>query len=95
MASPDFALALERGLDAATDVLVDGLRSHVFAPTAEDGASGEPTMRLAGMLPGLARWSVLALNGLPNPLLDVSAFYISAFVVFSDADAIIEPRLFA
>ncbi|KZV61048.1 hypothetical protein PENSPDRAFT_593343 [Peniophora sp. CONT] len=88
LASPDFALVLERGLDAATDVLVEGLRSHVFAPAAEDGATGEPTVRVAGMLPGLARWSALALNGLPNPLVDslASLHEVSALsaIVYSD-----------
>ena len=40
----------------------------------EEDESGEVKMRLAGMLPGLARWSALALNGLPNELVDVCPF---------------------
>ena len=92
LASADFALVLERGLDAATDVLVEGLRSHVFAPADESEGPGEPTVRLAGMLPGLARWSTLALNGLPNQLVDVSTVYPDLPVLL-DADAMTESRL--
>jgi peroxin-3 len=35
-------------------------------------------VRLAGMLPGLARWSNLALTSLPNELIDVG-YFISSF----------------
>jgi hypothetical protein len=34
--------------------------------------SQEVRMRLADLLPGLARWSVLAMTGNPNELVDVS-----------------------
>ena len=65
-------LVLERCLDSGTEVLLEGLKKNVFA--GEEDESGEVKMRLAGMLPGLARWSALALNGLPNELVDVCPF---------------------
>ncbi|KAJ6471835.1 Peroxin-3-domain-containing protein [Mycena vitilis] len=44
--------------------------SAVFA-NGEGAEPGEEVrIRLAGLLPGLARWSSLALNGLPNELID-------------------------
>ncbi|KAH9985630.1 Peroxin-3 [Russula compacta] len=67
LTSSDFAIALERALDRATDLLFDGLSQNVF--TAKEG-EGEVQLRVASVLPGLARWSSLALNGLPNELLD-------------------------
>ncbi|KAI0315789.1 Peroxin-3 [Amylostereum chailletii] len=69
LASANFQLVLERCLDRATSVLFDGLRENVFVP--DDGEDGEQVrLRLAGMLPSLARWSSLALRGLPNVLVD-------------------------
>lgn len=68
LSSPDFMLVLERCLDSGTETLLEGLRKNVFV--GEEDESGEVKMRLAGMLPGLARWSALALNGLPNELVD-------------------------
>lgn len=72
LTSSDFAIALERALDRATDLLFDGLSQNVFA--AKEGEEGEVQLRVASVLPGLARWSSLALNGLPNELLDVRPF---------------------
>lgn len=69
--SADFAHVLEGSLDCATAVLFEGLEQNVFAPEAP-GADGDTRIRLAGLLPGLARWSQLALDGLPNELVDVS-----------------------
>jgi len=81
LASVDFARVLEVCLDRATEVLFEGLEKNVFGRgtgaspgTARegDGAGAEAErIRLAGLLPGLARWSQLALNGLPNELVDV------------------------
>ena len=39
----------------------------------------EVKIRLAGMLPALARWSQLALNAMPNELVDVSRVSIPSF----------------
>ncbi|KAI0030153.1 Peroxin-3 [Vararia minispora EC-137] len=88
LASADFHLVLERCLDKATETLFDGLRRNVFVPDAE----GEETpVRLAGMLPGLARWSSLALNSVPNELVDGLAclYEISAFaaIMYSDYES--------
>lgn len=75
LSSPDFLLVLERCLDRGTNVLLEGLRKNVFPSSASSPASStvqeatsgsipereeEPKMRLAGMLPGLAKWSALA-----------------------------------
>lgn len=59
-------------------MLFEGLERNVFVDTAtaEDGTTPveEVRIRLAGLLPGLARWSSLALNGLPNEMVDVCSF---------------------
>ncbi|KIM36269.1 hypothetical protein M413DRAFT_449317 [Hebeloma cylindrosporum] len=84
LASADFAVVLEVCLDRATEVLFEGLEKNVYgrdvpspvvAGEGEDGGEGAvgvevERIRLAGLLPGLARWSQLALNGLPNELVD-------------------------
>ncbi|KAF7321983.1 hypothetical protein MKEN_00720900 [Mycena kentingensis (nom. inval.)] len=92
--SPDFAYVFESCLDRATDVLLSSVENAVFMPTAsaEAVAPGEEVrIRLAGLLPGLARWSHLALNGLPNELVDnvlavpqVSAFSAIIFGQFEE-----------
>jgi peroxin-3 len=38
--------------------------------TVEEETKEEIKIRLAGLLPGLARWSQLALNAVPNELVD-------------------------
>ncbi|KAJ6508114.1 Peroxin-3 [Mycena vulgaris] len=69
--SPDFACVFEACLDRATEVLLSSVESAVFASATDTVAPGEEVrIRLAGLLPGLARWSHLALNGLPNELVD-------------------------
>ncbi|EMD36779.1 hypothetical protein CERSUDRAFT_114689 [Gelatoporia subvermispora B] len=72
--SGSFERVLEVSLDQATEVLFTGLQRHVFGG-ADDAASGsgsgeQPKERLAAMLPGLARWCHVALEGLPNELVD-------------------------
>jgi len=71
LTSPNFALVLERALDRATSLLFDGLSQNVFV--GQEGEEGEVRLRTASVLPGLARWSNLALNGLPNQLVDCLA----------------------
>ncbi|EGN93368.1 hypothetical protein SERLA73DRAFT_78672 [Serpula lacrymans var. lacrymans S7.3] len=79
LSSQEFSIVLEACLDRATDVLFDGLGKNVFveARVARGDGDGEGygqeedlKLRLAGLLPGLARWSQLALNGLPNELVE-------------------------
>ncbi|KAJ7661696.1 Peroxin-3 [Mycena rosella] len=71
VASPDFACVFEACLDRATEVLLSSVENAVFASATDAVAPGEEVrIRLAGLLPGLARWSHLALNGLPNELVD-------------------------
>lgn len=81
LASPDFEQVLEKCLDRATQVLFDGLEKNIFDETVELDEGGiivsEPRIRLASLLPGLARWSHLALNGLPNELVDVSVDHLT------------------
>lgn len=69
LTSSDFALVLERALDRATALLFDGLSQNVFVGEEGEG-EGEVQLRTAGVLPGLAKWSSLALNGMPNELVD-------------------------
>lgn len=73
--SASFQHVLEACLDQATETLFSGLRKHVFSGTSgplnfEDNDE-EVRERLAAMLPGLARWCHLALEGLPNEMVDV------------------------
>jgi peroxin-3 len=75
LTSSNFALVLERALDRATSVLFDGLSQNVFV--GEEGEEGEVRLRTASVLPGLVRWSSLALNGLPNELVDVRSPFFS------------------
>ncbi|KII91963.1 hypothetical protein PLICRDRAFT_173744 [Plicaturopsis crispa FD-325 SS-3] len=92
LASSDFQLVLEVCLDRATGVLFDGLERNVFVDSTGEGASGpDVLLRLAGMLPGLARWSRLALHGLPNELVEnivgtreVTALSAIVFAGFED-----------
>lgn len=79
LTSSNLQRVLEVCLDQATETLFNGLEKNVFLETSvEDGASSglglvpESRVRLAGMLPGLGRWCRLALEGLPNELIDVS-----------------------
>ena len=83
--SSNFELVLERSLDKAMEILFDGLQKNVFVDPDTNvdnvgvGLSVEDSvrLRLAGLLPGLARWSHLAINSLPNELVDVSVpFFI-------------------
>jgi hypothetical protein len=76
LASGSFDHVLEVCLDRATEILFAGVEKNVFAhstddPNASVGPSQEPRVRLAGLLPPLARWCHLALEGLPNELIDV------------------------
>jgi len=74
LTSSDFERVLEICLDRATGILFDGLQKNVFVESGKqvDESGQDLRLRLAGLLPGLARWSHLALNGLPNELVDVS-----------------------
>ncbi|KZT08080.1 uncharacterized protein LAESUDRAFT_724066 [Laetiporus sulphureus 93-53] len=92
--SASFQRVLEVCLDRATEVLFDGLRKHVFHSAASesglDERDEEMRERLAAMLPGLARWCHLALEGLPNELVDhlANVREMSAFsaIIYSNYD---------
>ena len=81
ISSSDFARVLEVGLDNAVEVLFEGLEKNVFVDSTEEPGPEPLKLRLAGLLPGLARWSHLALNALPNELVDVCANF-SALAIF-------------
>ncbi|RDB15472.1 Peroxisomal biogenesis factor 3 [Hypsizygus marmoreus] len=69
ISSSDFTYVLEICLDRATAVLFDGLERSVFV--SSDVPPGEDVrIRLAGLLPGLTRWSKEAMNGVPCVLVD-------------------------
>ena len=77
--SPDFSIVLESCLDRATEMLFKSIKDTIFV---EDGSSvdgdGAPLqLRLASLLPGMARWSHSAFNGLPNELVDVRKLHCS------------------
>ncbi|KAF7778430.1 hypothetical protein Agabi119p4_2775 [Agaricus bisporus var. burnettii] len=67
--SSDFAFVLENCLDRGVEVLFDGLEKNVFVDSST-GPEEEVRIRLAGMLPGLSRWSSLALRSIPCELVD-------------------------
>lgn len=78
LASGSFERVLEVCLDSAMDMLSRGVDKHVFGSHGEDDAmmGQEPRERLAAMLPGLARWCHLALESLPNELVDVRSPFL-------------------
>jgi len=71
--SPDFSIVLESCLDRATDILFKFIKDTIFVQGGSnvDENVAPPQLRLASLLPGMARWSHLAFNGLPNELVDV------------------------
>jgi len=94
LSSPDFSVVLEVCLDRATEILFNGLQKNVFveAGSITDECGEEIKLRLAGLLPGMARWSHLALHGLPNELIDglaevreVEAFSAIVYSRFEDS----------
>ena len=81
IASGSFEYVFAVCLDKATEVLLAGVERNIFGNP--DGQAGpwedpnallgqEPRVRLANMLPPLARWSRVALEAMPNELIDVS-----------------------
>ncbi|KAH6901906.1 Peroxin-3 [Coprinopsis sp. MPI-PUGE-AT-0042] len=86
IASVDFGIVLGACLEKSVEVLFDGLGRNVFVESSPppvvpqqggvnmfgegEKEKEEVRIRLAGLLPGLARWSQLALNGMPNELVD-------------------------
>ncbi|KAI0657624.1 Peroxin-3 [Cubamyces menziesii] len=94
LTSGSFDRVLEVCLDQAMEVLFQGVEKNVFGSHNEQGdpmMGQEPRERLAAMLPGLARWCHLALEGLPNELVDaladvreVSAFSAIIYTSYED-----------
>jgi len=72
ISSADFGVVLHVCLDRGTDILIRGLREEVFGG-GQGGGMGHlegETVRLAAMLPAVTRWSHLAVNGIPNELVE-------------------------
>ncbi|KAF9007946.1 Peroxin-3 [Cyathus striatus] len=68
----DFARVLEVCLDRGVEVLFEGVEGEVFSPPVTLGeGQEEKRLRLASLLPVLARWSRRMVNGLPSELVDV------------------------
>ncbi|KAF9045040.1 Peroxin-3-domain-containing protein [Panaeolus papilionaceus] len=67
--SEDFLRVLEVALDKATEVLMAGIEKDLFGIGRGDIPS-EERIRLAGLLPGLAKWSREVMLQLPNNLVD-------------------------
>ncbi len=88
LTSSNFSLVLERALDRATSLLFDGLSQNVFV--GQEGEESEVRLRTASVLPGLARWSSLALNGLPNELVDVRSSFLSSKRIFIVVDFVMQ-----
>lgn len=61
-------------------------RSVFESPDSGFDLSDVRRMRLADLLPGLARWSVLAMTGNPNELVDVRSSFLSCFFFLRFAD---------
>jgi len=79
LSSPDFARVLEVCLDYATEILLESLAKNVFEPNRDPTGTTEPRVKLAGLLPALSKWSQLALDGLPNELVDVSCLFLDCY----------------
>jgi hypothetical protein len=56
----------------------DGLiRSGEFGEGTGTGDGEGEKVKLAALLPGVARWTHLALNGVPNEIIEASALFIA------------------
>ncbi|KAF8688663.1 Peroxin-3, partial [Rhizoctonia solani] len=72
ISSADFAIALRKCIDLGTIAMKDGLiRSGEFGEIANTNPDSEGAkVKLAALLPGVARWTHLALNGVPNEIIE-------------------------
>lgn len=79
-------------MDLGVGAMRSGLvRSGEFGDAAAAASSGsgvginegDEKVKLAALLPGVARWTHLALNGVPNEIIEVSilVFCVSLFLV--------------
>lgn len=81
VASPDFELVWSLALDRVCNTALSGIEQEVFGESPIDAVTEgdasativeveEKTERLAGILPGLARWCHPALYSMPNELVE-------------------------
>ncbi|KAG8999362.1 peroxin [Tulasnella sp. JGI-2019a] len=80
--SKDFEVVLDSALEWGVNLFIEGMEIGVFRTNGEDEATVAPsatghieeveevTLRLAAILPGVARWSHLAVDGIPNELIE-------------------------
>ncbi|KAG8902808.1 hypothetical protein FRB99_004107 [Tulasnella sp. 403] len=90
--SKDFELVLNKALGFSIDLFMDYMEQNVIpvpekAEEGEEGRVEEGRIRLAAMLPGVARWSHTAVMGMPNALIEGISHLpeVSAFsaIIFS------------
>jgi peroxin-3 len=75
LTSRDFEIVLEKSIDWALDQFVNGMKREVFGedtPAEGDEPPTQNKLRFAALLPGVTRWSHLAVNAIPNELVEVS-----------------------
>lgn len=69
----------EKCVDNGVDVLLRNLREEVYevGVGSESGRFEEASVRFANCLPVIARWAHLAVNGMPNELVEVRTRILS------------------
>lgn len=95
--SADFGVVLGLGMDRGTEVLVRALREDVYEGGGEDyneetGSGLErASVRLAAVLPAVARWAHVAVHGMPNELIEVRVYsiYLRVFRFPLEADGVV------
>ena len=69
--SKDFDIVFDKAMDCCTDLFTEELDQEVFGGPDVEG--GEKRIKLAAVLPPVAKWSHLAVNAMPNELIEVRA----------------------
>jgi peroxin-3 len=100
--SHDFDVVFAACVDRATKALLDSLREGIFheervvevfeGGIGEGGGEGKK-VKLASVLPCIARWSHLAVNGNPNEVVEVRLFSLFPSLSFLSLSIIDAPFL--
>lgn len=67
--SKDFTVVFDKAMDTCLDIFQTDLEANLFGGPDVEG--GEKKVKLASILPPVAKWSHLAVNGMPNELIEV------------------------
>lgn len=67
--TPSFEAVFEASLETSFSLFFSFLEKEVFGVNATTGEPGK-ALRLVDVLPGMARWSRIAISGIPNELID-------------------------